>query len=135
MGLLKEFKEFAVKGNVVDLAVGVILGGAFGTIVKSLVDDVLMPPIGWAVGGIDFSNLSLKLPVHDKTGKAVEIGYGRFLNNTISFLIIAFAVFALVKAMNALHRKKVEDPKLTKSEELLTEIRDELRRGPTPRPA
>jgi large conductance mechanosensitive channel len=122
MSLLKEFKEFASRGNVIDLAVGVIIGGAFGTIVKSLVDDVIMPPIGWTVGGIDFSGLSLKLPVQAKDGKPVEILFGKFLNNAISFLIIAFAVFMLVKAMNAIQKKKEEASKATKSEELLADI-------------
>src|SRR5437762_4888145 len=126
MGMLKEFKDFAMKGNVVDLAVGVIIGGAFGTIVKSLVDDVLMPPLGYLAGGIDFSRLTFQIAEHGKDGKPVEIAYGKFINNTISFIIIAFAVFLMVKAMNAIHRKKEEAPKLSKTEELLIEIRDAL---------
>jgi len=135
MGLLKEFKEFALKGNVVDLAVGVIIGGAFGTIVRSLVDNVMMPPLGVLIGGVDFRNRMLQLPGTNAKGEPNFLRYGEFINDCISFAIIAAAVFALVKAMNTLHRKKVDDPKLTKSEELLTEIRDELKRGLTPRPA
>jgi large conductance mechanosensitive channel len=114
--MLKEFKEFAVRGNVIDMAVGVIVGGAFGTIVKSLVDDVIMPPIGLVVGGIDFSNLfaTLKpgtppgpyLALADaKKAGAVTINYGLFVNGVISFLIVAFAVFLLVRSVNALRRR------------------------------
>ncbi|HEV8342943.1 MAG TPA: large conductance mechanosensitive channel protein MscL [Candidatus Binatia bacterium] len=113
--MLKEFREFAVRGNVVDMAVGIIIGGAFGTIVKSLVDDVLMPPIGLLLGGVDFSNLFLVLregakpgpyaSVADvKTAGAVSINYGMFLNNIISFVIVAFAVFLLVRTINRLRR-------------------------------
>jgi large conductance mechanosensitive channel len=120
MGLVKEFKEFAMRGNVVDLAVGVIMGAAFGPIVKSLVEDVIMPPIGWAVGKIDFSKLSAKIPVPD--GAPVEILYGKFLNATFAFLITAFAIFMIVKAINTLNKKQEEAPKPTKSEELLAEI-------------
>ncbi len=131
MGMIQEFKDFAVKGNVVDLAVGVIMGGAFGTIVKSLVEDVLMPPLGYAANGVDFSKLAIR--IGEKVGKdgkieAVEIKYGNFINNTISFIIIAFSVFLLVKAMNTINRKKADapPPPPTKSEELLTQIRDSL---------
>ena len=127
MGMLKEFKDFAMKGNVVDLAVGVIMGAAFGTVVKSLVDDVLMPPLGYIAGGIDFSKLAIQIAEHGKDGKPVEIFYGKFINNTISFVIVAFAVFVLVKAMNAINRQKAEVPTPpTKIEELLTQIRDAL---------
>ena len=130
MGMLKEFKDFAMKGNVVDLAVGVIMGGAFGTIVKSLVEDVLMPPLGYAANGVDFSKLAIHIGEKvNKDGKVepVEIRYGNFLNNTISFVIIAFSVFLLVKAMNAVNKKKAEaPPPPTKTEELLTQIRDSL---------
>lgn len=117
--MLKEFKEFALRGNVVDMAVGIVIGGAFGTIVKSLVDDVLMPPIGWVVGGVDFSNFFLVIKDGStpgpyvslgaaKTAGAVTLNYGLFANSVISFLIVAFALFMVVKAMNRLHR--TEEP-------------------------
>ena len=119
--MLKEFKEFAMRGNVVDMATGIIIGGAFGTIVKSLVDDVIMPPIGLLLGGVDFSNFFVvlkdgKVPgpyaalADAKAAGAVSINYGLFVNAAISFVIVAFAVFALVKAMNKLQRKKEEAP-------------------------
>ncbi|MEL6373794.1 MAG: large-conductance mechanosensitive channel protein MscL [Pseudomonadota bacterium] len=133
MGMLTEFKEFAVKGNMVDMAVGIIIGGAFGTIVSSLVKDVIMPPIGYyLLDGIDFSQLAAVLGTNAK-GEAVAIKYGVFINALISFLIVAFAVFLLVKAVNSL-RKQFEEQKdaapaaPTASEALLTEIRDELRK-------
>jgi len=114
--MFKEFKEFAVRGNVIDMSVGVIVGGAFGTIVKSLVDDVIMPPIGLVVGGIDFSNLFATLKPGNPPGPylaladakkagAVTINYGLFVNGVISFLIVAFAVFLLVRSVNALRRR------------------------------
>ena len=134
MGMIQEFKEFAVKGNVVDLAVGIIIGGAFGTIVSSLVDDVIMPPIGLLIGGIDFSNLAIPLGGTTEDGDPVAIRYGQFINECITFLIVAFAVFMLVKGMNALQRKadeeKVEDVPTPKDIELLTEIRDALHKRP-----
>ena len=105
MSILQEFKEFAVKGNVVDMAVGIIIGGAFGTIVQSLVKDVIMPPIGLMLGGVDFSDIKIPLraaaPGHD----AVTMNVGVFLNNVISFLIVALAVFMLVKAINELSKR------------------------------
>ena len=119
--MLKEFKEFAMRGNVVDMAVGIIIGGAFGTIVKSLVADVIMPPIGLLLGGVDFSDLffTLKegatagpyatLAMAQKAG-AVTISYGVFINAVISFLIVAFAVFLLVKSINKLQREKEQPP-------------------------
>ena len=115
MSMMKEFKEFAVKGNVVDMAVGIIIGGAFGTIVKSLVADVVMPPIGLLMGGIDFSKMKYILkPAKEAGGKVVEeavsINYGNFINNVISFIIVALAVFMLVKVLNAAKRKEVEAP-------------------------
>ena len=126
MGLGKEFKEFATRGNVVDLAVGVIIGGAFATIVKSLVEDVLMPPIGWLTKGIQFSDLSVKLGQGEKPA---EIKYGSFINNIITFVIVAFCVFLVVKAMNRVLRKEeAATAKPTRTEELLVEIRDELKR-------
>jgi large conductance mechanosensitive channel len=109
MNILNEFKEFALKGNVVDMAVGIIIGGAFGTIVQSLVKDVIMPPIGLLLGGVDFSDIKILLrsagPGHD----AVAVNIGSFLNNVIGFLIVAAAVFALVKTINEL-RKRIEKP-------------------------
>ncbi len=119
--MLKEFKEFAVKGNVVDMAVGIIIGGAFGTIVKSLVDDVLMPPIGLLMGGVNFDKLFLVLsqgtpagpyatPADAAAAGAVTLNYGLFINNVIAFLIVAFAVFMLVKGINQLRRKEQEAP-------------------------
>ncbi|HEU4698832.1 MAG TPA: large-conductance mechanosensitive channel protein MscL [Gemmatimonadales bacterium] len=116
MGMLKEFKEFAVRGSVVDLAVGVIIGAAFGSVVKSLVDDVLMPPIGLAAGNVDFSNLYVLLKAGKapapyasladaKAAGAVTLNYGVFINNVVTFLIVAFAVFLLVRAINRLHHR------------------------------
>ena len=132
MGMLQEFKEFAVKGNVVDLAVGIIIGGAFGTIVSSLVEDIIMPPIGLLIGGIDFSQLTIPLGGTNEDGEPVAIRYGEFLNEVISFLIVALAVFFLVKGMNSLQRR-AEDEKAAAEVEppkdiaLLTEIRDAIR--------
>jgi large conductance mechanosensitive channel len=131
MSMMKEFREFAMKGNVVDLAVGVIIGAAFGKIVSVLVEKVIMPPIGLILGGVDFSNLAitLKEAVGDKP--AVAIGYGEFLNAAISFFIVAFCVFMIIKAMNAMKRKKAEAPAAPaappREEILLEEIRDLLR--------
>jgi large conductance mechanosensitive channel len=121
MGILKEFREFAVRGNVVDMAVGIIIGGAFGSIVKSLVSDVLMPPLGVLMGGVDFSNFFIALKDGAATGPyatladaqaagAVTINYGLFLNSVISFLIVAFAVFLLVKGINNLKRQEQAAP-------------------------
>lgn len=133
MGLLKEFKEFSVKGNAFDLAVGVIIGAAFGKIVSSIVNDIIMPPIGLLVGGVDFKGLKIvmKEPVSDATGKiiaeAVSLNYGNFLQTTIDFLIIAFCVFMLVKALNAFKKKEEAKPPEIKEEiVLLTQIRDAL---------
>ncbi len=132
MGIIKEFQEFAVKGNVLDMAVGIIIGGAFGTIVKSLVDDVIMPPIGLALGGVDFSNFALTLKAAEGEIPAVAIKYGSFLNNVISFLVVAWAVFLLVKAMNNLKKKQetapAAPPAPSRDQVLLTEIRDLLAR-------
>jgi large conductance mechanosensitive channel len=119
--MLKEFKEFAMRGNVVDLAVGVIIGGAFGTIVKSLVEDVLMPPVGLLLGGADFSNLLLVIKhgtspgpylklADAKAAGAVTMNYGLFINSIISFLIVAFAVFMVVRAINRMHRGEDAPP-------------------------
>jgi large conductance mechanosensitive channel len=109
MSILNEFKEFALKGNVVDMAVGIIIGRAFGTIVQSLVKDVIMPPIGMLLGGVDFSDIKIPLRSAGPGQEAVTMNIGTFLNNVISFLIVATAVFMLVKAINEL-RKRVEKP-------------------------
>jgi large conductance mechanosensitive channel len=131
MGMLKEFQDFAVKGNVVDMAVGIIIGGAFGTIVKSLVSDIIMPPIGVVMGGLDFSSLALTLKAATADAEAVTLNYGLFINNVISFVIVAWAVFMLVKAMNTLKKKEeaapAEPPAPPRSEVLLEEIRDALK--------
>lgn len=132
MGMIKEFKEFAVKGNVVDMAVGIIIGGAFGTIVKSLVDDIIMPPIGLLLGGVDFSNIVLTLKEATADAEAVTMNVGSFINNVIAFLIVAFAVFLLIKGMNSLQKKAEEEPAKTpaeppKEQVLLAEIRDLLK--------
>ena len=145
MSLVKEFKEFAMRGNVVDLAVGVIMGAAFGKIVSSLVADVLMPPIGYVIGGIKFTDLKLTLPKTtikipnpenpgqfvDKTLDAVPINYGNFLQATFDFLIIATCIFAIVKLMNSVKKKAEETPAppppLSPEVALLTEIRDLLK--------
>ena len=131
MSLVQEFKDFAMKGNVVDMAVGIIIGGAFGTIVASLVKDVIMPPIGLMLGGVDFSDIKLTLRAAAEGREAVTMNIGLFLNNVISFLIVAFAVFMLVKAVNELRRRfEKEKPAApaapTPSESYLKEIRDAL---------
>lgn len=121
MSMMQEFKEFAVKGNVVDMAVGIIIGAAFGTIVKSLVDDVIMPPVGLLLGGVDFSELYIALKQGSPAGPydtiaaakeagAVTINYGTFINNLLSFIIVAFAVFLLVRAINRLRREEQVAP-------------------------
>lgn len=133
MSLGSEFKEFIARGNVVDLAVGVIIGGAFGKIVTSLVDQVIMPPIGWLIGGVDFAELKYTLPVNptNPTGDAAVIEYGAFINTCIQFLIVAFAIFLLVKGVNRLRRAEEEAPAApTATESLLVEIRDELKKRP-----
>jgi len=127
MGMIKEFQEFAVKGNMVDMAVGIIMGGAFGTIVKSLVDDVIMPPIGLAIGGIDFSKLSWVLKPAEGDKAAVAINYGTFFNACIAFIIVAWVLFMIIKAMNNLKKKEEAAPAAPpKQEVLLEEIRDLL---------
>ena len=135
MGLLTEFKEFAARGSVVDLAVGVIIGASFGKIVTSLVDQVIMPPIGLLLGGIDFAKLEWVLKREDPATAAIEkvaIQYGAFINALIQFLIVAFVVFLLVKAVNRLRRQQAAAPDPvpaapTATEALLAEIRDELK--------
>ena len=138
MSLIKEFKEFAMRGNVVDLAVGVIMGGAFGKIVGALVNDVLMPPIGYLVGGVDFKDLKFyltdaKIPDPKDPTKmldAVAINYGNFLQTVFDFLIVAFCIFMMVKLMNSLMKKKEQAPPVPAETpadiQLLTEIRDAL---------
>ena len=140
--MLTEFKEFAVKGNMLDMAVGIIVGAAFGTVVTSLVNDVLMPPIGMLMGGVDFTDLFITLQQGAVAGPyptleaaqeagAVTINYGMFVNSIVSFLIVAFAVFMVVRNFNKLKRQEEEAPKAppapSKEEVLLTEIRDALR--------
>ena len=128
MGFIKEFKEFAMKGNVMDMAVGVIIGGAFGKIVTSLVDDVLMPAIGMLTGNVDFSGLAVK--IGEGEGAAV-LKYGMFIQNIIDFLIIALCIFLMIKAMNKVMKKKEEEPapaEPSNEEKLLGEIRDLLKK-------
>ena len=131
MGMVDEFKEFAMRGNVVDMAVGVVVGGAFGKITTSLVNDVLMPPIGLLLGEVDFSDLSVVLVPAAEGVDEVAINYGLFINNVINFLIVAFAIFVVVKGINSMKRKEEEKPeeppKPSNEEVLLTEIRDALK--------
>ncbi len=135
MGMMSEFKDFAMKGNVVDMAVGIVIGGAFGKIVSSFVADVLMPPIGLALGGVDFSDLAVTLQEKTATAEAVLMKYGAFIQTVVDFIIIAFAIFLVVKAMNAAQNmaKKEEEvaeeapPEPSAEEKLLTEIRDALK--------
>lgn len=135
--MLNEFKQFAMRGNVVDMAVGIIIGGAFGTIVKSLVDDIIMPPVGLLLGGVDFSNIFLTLRGPEaatveaaKEAGAVTMNVGLFINALIAFLIVAFALFLLIRAMNRLitkeEVKQADPPAPPRSEVLLEEIRDLL---------
>lgn len=133
MGFLKEFKEFAMRGNVIDLAVGVVIGAAFGKIVTSIVDDIIMPPLGYLTGGIDFSEMRYVIQPGDEAAGTAEvaINYGNFINVVIQFLIVAFAIFLVVKFINSLKRKQAAAPEAppapTTEEVLLTEIRDLLR--------
>ncbi len=131
MSFLKEFKEFAVKGNVVDMAVGIIVGAAFGKIVSSFVADVVMPPIGVLLGGVDFTDLAITLKQATAEAPAVVISYGKFIQTVVDFTIIAFAIFVAIKAINLLKRKEEEAPKLppepSAQEVLLAEIRDLLK--------
>ena len=138
MKLLKEFKEFAVRGNMIDLAVGIIIGAAFGKIVASLVSDVLMPPIGLMLGGLNFADMQFIMkdavtdPATGKVTAAVALKYGNFIQTLVDFIIIAFSVFMLIKGINNMKRKKAEEPVVpptpTKDQELLTEIRDLLKK-------
>jgi len=128
MGMIKEFKEFAVKGNVVDMAVGIIIGAAFGKIVSSFVADVIMPPIGLLLGGVDFTDLGIVLKEAVGKEPAVILSYGKFVQSVVDFTIVAFAIFLMVKAINTLKKKEEEAPAAPpKQEVLLTEIRDLLK--------
>ncbi|MBN1359798.1 MAG: large-conductance mechanosensitive channel protein MscL [Sedimentisphaerales bacterium] len=133
MGMMQEFKAFAMRGNVVDMAVGIIIGGAFGKIVSSFVADVIMPPIGLLIGGVEFSKLAVTIKEAVGETPAVTLNYGNFIQTVVDFLIIAFAVFMAVKAMNSLKKKEAAAPAAppvpTKQEVLLTEIRDLLKRS------
>ena len=131
MGLAKEFKEFAMKGSVVDLAIGVIIGAAFGKIVTLLVEDIIMPPIGKVIGGVNFSDLAVSLGT-DPAGKEVLWKYGNFLQISFQFLIVAFVLFIVIRAMNQFKRREETapaPPKPTREVELLTEIRDLLKKS------
>lgn len=132
MGMMKEFKQFAMKGNVVDMAVGIVIGAAFGKIIASLVKDVIMPPIGVLLGGVDFKNLTWVVQEATEKTKAVVISYGAFLNTIIEFIIIAFAIFLVIKGINSMKKKEEEAPAAppapSKEEVLLGEIRDLLKK-------
>jgi len=132
MGMMKEFKEFAMKGNVVDMAVGIIIGAAFGKIIASFVGDVLMPPIGMMLGGMDFSAMAFTLKEAVGETPAVTIGYGKFIQALVDFLIVAFAIFMAIKAMNNMKKKEeaapAAPPAPSKEEVLLTDIRDLLKK-------
>jgi len=141
MKMIDEFKQFAMRGNVIDMAVGIIIGGAFGKIVSSAVSDIVMPPIGLLVGGVNFTDLkiTLKDQITDAAGAvlnpAVTLNYGNFIQVTFDFVIIAFAIFLMIKMMNNLNRKRVETPSMPATPppppadiQLLTEIRDLLKR-------
>jgi large conductance mechanosensitive channel len=129
---MKEFKAFAMRGNVVDLAIAVIIGGAFGKIVSSLVNDVIMPPLGVLLGGVDFKDLVLVIKKATEEVEAVTINYGMFIQNVIDFLIIAFVIFMMMRGINSLRKKEAETPAdppaPTTQEQLLTEIRDLLKK-------
>jgi large conductance mechanosensitive channel len=133
VSIIKEFREFAVRGNVVDMAVGIIIGAAFGKIVSSLVSDIFMPPIGWLIGGVDFSDLAIQLPALIEGKEAVNVAYGKFIQTILDFTIVAFAIFLVIKGINRLKRKEekadaaVAEATPTKEELLLTEIRDLLK--------
>lgn len=133
MGFLKEFKEFAIKGNMIDMAVGIIIGAAFGKVVTSIVNDLITPPLGLLIGGMDFSKLAITLKEGVDGVGAVVISYGKFIQTAVDFTIIAFAIFMLIKAINTLKRQEAvkeeaaTEPAPTREEILLTEIRDLLK--------
>jgi len=130
MGMMQEFKTFAMRGNVVDMAVGIVIGGAFGKIVSSFVADVIMPPIGLIIGGVDFSNLAITIKEAVGDTAAVTVNYGVFIQTLLDFVIVAFAIFMVIKGMNSLKKKEEEapaaPPEPSKEETLLSEIRDIL---------
>lgn len=132
MGMVKEFKDFAMKGNVIDMAVGIVIGAAFGKIIGSLVTDVIMPPIGMMLGGVDFASLSWILKEATEAAEAVSVNYGKFFMTIIEFVIIAFSIFMVVKSMNKAKKKEeekpAEPPKPSDEVVLLTEIRDSLKK-------
>lgn len=132
MSMVSEFKDFAMRGNVVDMAVGIVIGGAFGKIVSSFVADVLMPPIGLILGGVDFSDLAVTLKDATEGAEAVLLKYGVFIQSVVDFLIIAFAIFMVVKAMNSMKKEEPAEepaapPEPSNEEKLLAEIRDALK--------
>jgi len=136
MGLIKEFKTFAVKGNMIDMAVGIIIGAAFGKIVASLVNDIIMPPLGMLIGGVDFSSFQYVLKEATEEAEAVALNYGMFIQTAVDFLIIAFAIFMVIKAINRMKRKEEEveaqpapAPEPSAEVTLLTEIRDLLQQN------
>lgn len=134
MGMIQEFKDCALKGNFIDMATGIVIGGAIGTVVKSLVDDVIMPPIGLLLGGVDFSSFAFTLKPAEGDAAAVAINYGSFINSLISFVIIAFAIFLIITLVNAakaqFEREEAEAPAApVRQEVLLEEIRDAIRSG------
>lgn len=131
MNMFKEFKEFAMRGNVIDMAVGIIIGAAFGKIVTSFVNDIIMPPIGVLTGGVDFSNLIWTIQEAKDGAEAVTINYGLFINNVLDFLIVAFAIFVAIKQINKLKKQEVvveATPEPSDEVKLLTEIRDSLQK-------
>jgi len=132
MKMLDEFKAFAIKGNMIDMAVGIVIGGAFGKIVSSIVNDILMPPIGLLLGGVNFTDLKVVMKAATETVPAVTWNYGSFVQALIDFLIIAFAIFMLIKGINSMRKKEeaapAPPPAPTKEETLLTEIRDLLKK-------
>jgi len=134
MSIVKEFRAFAVRGNVVDMAVGIIIGAAFGKIVSSFVNDIVTPPLGYLIGGVDFSSLAVTLPAVQDGKPDVTINYGAFLQALFDFLIVAFAIFLVIKAINRLKRKEEEKPAASpappRQEVLLEEIRDLLKKQP-----
>jgi large conductance mechanosensitive channel len=129
--MFEEFKKFAIKGNAIDLAIGVIIGGAFGKIVSSLVNDIIMPILGLLTGGVNFTNLSFVIRPNENGTSGLVLKYGEFIQSILDFLIVSFSIFIFVKAISSLKRKeeKIEDNKLSKQEELLTEIRDILKKN------
>ncbi len=132
MKIIDEFKEFAMKGNMIDMAVGIIIGGAFGKIVSSIVNDILMPPLGLLLGGVNFTDLKLVMKAATETAPAVSWNYGSFIQALVDFLIIAFSIFMLIKGINSFKKKKeaapAPPPEPSKEETLLSEIRDLLKK-------